>query len=455
MILQPVTAWICPVCGYIHYGPEPPEECPVCATPGSDFEPYKEKPEFPAVTSTSQNVVIVGTGVAGVSAAEALRKTDPGANILLLSADPLPPYYRVSLTKYLAGLVQESDLEMHSPGWYAENKIDLRLSSQVSALAPDRKVVILSSTEVIPYDRLILCTGASPFVPPFPGILQKNVVTLRTREDADLILSICQTGTRVVCIGGGILGLENAGALARRGAKVTVLEDQPWLLPRMLNQKAAQIFETFIRGLGIHAQTGVKTQELTGEDSVSGVRLTNGDYLPADLVVITTGVRANTSLAKSANLDVNQGIIVDDSMLTSDANIYAAGDAVEHRGVLYGTWGPAQAQGTTAGSNAGGGKVTFNGLPRSNKLKVLGIDLYSVGLTNPVEAGDHLVEESGENDYTSYVFRANQLLGAILLGDSSLSNLVKKLVEEKTDLGEISKPGTEIKAIKDFLKRYQ
>ena len=168
--------------------------------------------------------------------------------------------------------------------------------------------------------------------------------------------------------------------------------------------------------------------------SVEGALLNTGETLPAEVVVISTGVRSNTAIARAAGLNVNQGILVDDNMRTSHPDIFAAGDAAEHKGIVYGTWSPALAEGLTAGSSAGGGNVVFTGLPRSNLLKVLGIDMYSIGPTAPGDPLDVLVEERSNGHYTSFIFRGNLSIGSILLGDASLSGKVKKTIEEKMDL---------------------
>jgi nitrite reductase (NADH) large subunit len=451
MTLQPVLAWFCPICGYIHYGAEPPDECPVCGAEKELFVPYEEPQKSTAKTEIKEKVIIVGAGIAGVSAAETLRKTDPAAEILLLSSDSIPPYYRINLTRYLAGDVKESDLPLHPQDWYYEHAIDLLLNSELGAIDAAKKQITLADGETNSYDKLILTTGANPFIPPFPGKEKKNVLTLRTKEDADLILQICQPGKKVVCIGGGILGLENAGALARRGVEVTVLEDQPWLLSRQLNQNASQAFETFVKGLGIITRTDVKTKELVGDETVQAIHLESGEQLPVDVVIISTGVRSNIAIAKNAGLEVNHGIVVNDSMQTSDPNIYAGGDAAEHNGVIYGTWNPAQAEGMTAGSNSGGGEVTFIGLPRSNKLKVLGIELFSIGATSPVEDGDILMEERSDGKYTSFIFRGNVMVGAILLGDASLSGKVIKVIENKVELSGLSQGKIDVHMVREIL----
>ena len=435
----PQKTWVCKVCGYIHYGAEPPAECPVCGADASEFELMPDKaPEAPAAAvakGIGMAVVIVGGGIAGVSAAEELRKTSPSAEITLISSETELPYYRISLTHYLTGDIQPEQFAIHPESWYSDKQIDLRLGVEVTAINTVLKTITLSSGDVLDYDRLVLTPGARPFVPPIPGTNLGKVFTLRTRHDADNILASCH-GARVVCIGGGLLGLEAAGALVRQGSNVTVLETLNWLIPRQLNQKAAGIFQGFVEHLGISIRTAVKIKELRGEGSVKSVLLEGGSDIPADMVIISAGVRANTSLAGAAGIKINQGILVDEYMRTSQPNIFAAGDSAEHLGVLYGTWAPALAQGIIAGASAVKESMVFKPLPRSIVLKVLGIDLFSSGSIEPAE-GDTLIEQTGTDLYKGFMFHENILTGAILLGDATASAEVKKAIEEHLDCSPI------------------
>jgi nitrite reductase (NADH) large subunit len=448
---MPQRAWVCKVCGYIHYGPEPPAECPVCGAPASEFELMPDKaPAAPAVVKgTGMAVVIVGAGIAGVSAAEELRKTSPSAEITLISSEGELPYYRISLTHYLAGDIQPEQFAIHPESWYSDKQIDLRLGVEVTAINTVLKTITLSSGDVLDYDRLVLTPGARPFVPPIPGTNLGKVYTLRTRRDADNILAICH-GARVICIGGGLLGLEAAGALVRQGAKVTVLETLNWLIPRQLNKKAAGIFQVFVERLGISVHTALKIKELRGDGIVKSVLLEDGSEFPADMVIISAGVRANTTLAVQAGVKVNQGIQVDEYMRTSQSGVYSAGDSTEHNGVLYGTWAPALAQGIIAGASAVKESMAFKPLPRSIVLKVLGIDLFSSGSIEPAE-GDTLIEQSGTDLYQGFVFHENVLTGAILLGDASASAEVKKAIEEHLDCSPILSSETDARSVLKFI----
>lgn len=439
MIAEPVPAWICSLCGYIHYGAEPPEECPVCGAEKELFEPYAEAQPAPAAQAVRQparRVVIIGAGIAGVSAAEAARKANPEAEITLLGREPGLPYYRMNLTRYLAGEIGPDSLDLHPAAWYTDQRIDLHQGAEIASLDMQAQQVILAGGSRLPYDRLVLATGANPFVPPFPGVNLQNVTTQRTRTDADFILETARRGGECVCIGGGLLGLETAAALARQGMQVTVLEDQGWLLPRQLNARAGSLLAAAVERMGITLRTRARVQAIEGGTAVRSVLLADGAELKADLVVVSTGVRASKDLALAAGLQVKNGVLVDDAMRTSNPAVYAAGDTAEHQGTLYGIWAPAQAQGAVAGSNAAldaEPPQRFAAIPRSSVLKVLGVDVFSAGKVTPESPADLLVEGGADGQYACFLLQAGRLAGAILLGDASLAAKVKKAVENGLD----------------------
>jgi len=262
--------------------------------------------------------------VAGVSAAEAVRQAAPEAEVLLVTGEPGPPIYRLSLTRYLAGELAADALELHPAEWYQAQRITLQ-HRELTAVTPATRTLRFRDGGELAYDRLVLALGAHPFRPDLPGAGLDRVYSLRTREDAEQILAACGPEVPCVCIGGGLLGLETAGALARRGARVTVVEHQRWLLSRQLNRRAGAVFERQVRDLGIALRTGVQTRRLQGGTAVSGVVLDTGEVLPAQAVVFSAGVRANLELAQAAGLEVGQGIRVDDAMRTSAPDVFAAG----------------------------------------------------------------------------------------------------------------------------------
>jgi len=259
------------------------------------------------------------------------------------------------------------------------------------------------------------------------------VTSLRTVEDARCILGALGDGVRCVCVGGGLLGLETAGALARRGADVTLLEGHEWLMPRQLNRTAGERLARHVDQMGIGLRTRARTKEIVGDERVAGVMLEDGATVPADLVVIATGVRPNSHLARRAGLEVSKGVVVDNHLVSSHPNVLAAGDVAEHRGALYGTWGPSQFQGNIAGLSAAGVAAEFGGIPRSNTLKVLGLDLLSIGQVRPEDGSFDVIEAETDPRYLRFVFHDGRLVGAILLGDTSIAGPLKKAIEGGAD----------------------
>jgi nitrite reductase (NADH) large subunit len=428
----PGKAWRCRVCGYIHQGDSPPDECPVCGAPAGEFEEVAaaEQPAEAAPAAAKKPIVIVGAGIAGISAAEAARETAPDANIILISDEQDSPYYRLNLTRYLAGEVPDDDLRIHPSEWYSEQRIDLRLGQQLEEIHPERKRILLGSGETIAYGKLVVATGAHPFMPQIPGSDLPHVHTLRTAGDAKTILAALKEGDQVVCIGGGILGLETAGALARHGAVVTVLEAFDHLMPAQLNAQGSDVLAEFLYTLGIDVLTGAQVEEIGSKT----VDLSDGSTLPADMVLVTVGVRANTGNLAEAGLPVHRGVLVDNFMRTSNPDILAAGDVCEHDGVLYGSWAAAQYQGRIAGMNAAGKPTQFGGIPRSHLLKVVGKKMFSIGaIASPDGSYTPVDEQDGEN-YRMFMLHDGVLVGALLIGDIKLMSACTKAIENRTQL---------------------
>ncbi len=492
-------SWCCTVCGYIHQGETPPDLCPICGTEKRDFEPYntpetsiktsaEEKPDKwqclncnyvhydadppdiclvcgankdkfePARKSVSAagakktNVVIVGGGVAGISAAESVRNSSPDSEITVISSETEIPYYRLNLTRYLGGEITRDTLPIHNPEWYRQNKIKILLNLLAEKVLKYDKKIVLSDGSSLNYEKIIITTGSHSYVPNLPGISLANVFSLRTVEDADEILAEAKKGAKIVGIGGGILGLEIAGALGKQGADITLLESHDWLMPRQLNKKAGEIFETYVKGIGVKIIKNARTKELLGNKNINAVLLQDGRAIPADMVVIATGVRPNTAIARKSEIEVNNGIVVDNHLRTSQDNIYAAGDVAEHNGILYGSWAASQFQGGIAGLNAVGIETQFGGLPRSNTIKALGLDLTSIGKFQPDDGSYVVFEDEGANSYVEFVFRDGKMVGAILLGHPELSAPSKRAIESKTDFTTILKLATNCSEIIENLK---
>lgn len=396
--------------------------------------------------------IVIGGGIAGVSAAEAIHEVDSEGEIHLICKEAELPYFRMNLTRYMAGEIDESKLPLHPKAWYENKDIVLHLGQTVSGIDSKNKAVSLEDGKTLSYDQLILANGASPFIPPFEGSNLTGVMAVRTHEDVDKILQACQKPINVVCIGGGLLGLENAGAIARRGEKVTVIETFDWLLPRQLPKEGGKKLQEIIEGMGINVITGAKVKGMRGSKRVEAVELENHSDIRADLVLITAGISANLELAKKAGLEVSKGIIVNDQMQTSEPEIYAAGDNTEHHGRLYGLWMPSKAQGTVAGHNAAGRAEAFKPILSSSKLKVLGVDLFSIGQVVPVADEETLVAEVRKDSFLGFVIRGGVIIGASFLGDTSLAEQAKLAIDSKSKLPTLKEGNLEVAAIQKALQ---
>jgi len=446
-----IQSWRCLNCNYIHSGSEPPGVCPVCGASQDSFEPLSDLVEKAASAKKAGKVVVVGAGIAGLAAVEAIRTASPGTDVTLISKENRPPYYRLNLTRYLAGEISEAELPIKPPDWFEENQIQLLLDAEVLKLNLNVKTVELHNSQSVSFDKLILTVGAHPFMPPFPGAYRDGVANLRTLTDAKEILKSDLAGKKCTCIGGGLLGLETAGALARRRAEVTLLEGHGWLMPRQLNQIAGEILAEHVESSGIKLRTKARTQEILGDERVRGVLLEDQSTIDTDLLIVATGIRSNSYLARTAGLDVNQGIVVDNLLKTSHPDVFAAGDVAEHRGCVYGTWAPSQYQGSIAGMNAAGVNAEFGGIPRSNALKVLQLELFSIGRIEPVDGSYDTIEKQADGKYFRFVFHDSHMVGAILLGDTKLATPVKKAVEGRHDFSDLLTKHPAAGDVLDFL----
>jgi nitrite reductase (NADH) large subunit len=438
---EAASSWRCTVCGYVHHGPEAPSRCPVCQAERRFF--VAQAPSRALRTPPPGiRVVVLGSGVAGVVAAGAAREASPEAQITIVSAEAGLPYYRINLTRFLAGEVARSDLKLHDGSWYGSERIQT-VTGEATTIDREGRTLHLRDGTVLGFERLVLACGAHAFVPAVPGVSRRGVFSFRTLDDALGILEAVRPGTRAVCVGGGLLGLETAAGLARRGASVTVLEGFPYLLPRQLAEPAARRLEAHLAQIGVRVRCGVQVSEILGDEAVAAVRLNDDTDVPADLVVLTTGVRPNSYLARRAGLEVRRGVVVDDHLVSSDPAILAAGDVAEHRGNVHGLWSVAQAQGAVAGRNAvapeGEPLESFPGTPPATRLKVLDVDVFSAGVVNPPDASFRAwdyspdpgpaIDGKGRSRFYRLVVHDEQVVGASLFGDTRSATHIQELLE--------------------------
>ena len=243
--------------------------------------------------------LIIGNGVAGTTAAEAIRKRDKEGAITIVTDESVPFYWRIQLNEFISGDVTEEKLYARKQSWYKEQDIDLKLKTRIQGGEVNDKVVFTQDNQKLFYDRLLVATGSHSFVPPIKGADKKGVFTLRSFQDAHDIMDWAKKIKDVVMIGGGLLGLEAGNALRKLGKKVMVVEFFPRLLPRQLDIPGAQRLQAIMEGMGFSFRLGAKTQEITGDGGVKGVLLEGGETLPAEMVIVSAGVRPNLDLAKA------------------------------------------------------------------------------------------------------------------------------------------------------------
>ncbi|MFP3868780.1 MAG: NAD(P)/FAD-dependent oxidoreductase [Desulfobacteraceae bacterium] len=374
--------------------------------------------------------LIIGNGAAGNAAAEAIRKYDHKGIIRIFSKGKYPFYYVPALPDYLAGEKQLDQFTIHNLDWYEKNRIDLHLDTEITAIDPDPKVVETRQGEQYPYDQLLLATGGYSFVPPIKGAELEGVFTLRTLDDANTIKQRSEKSRRVVLIGGGLLGLEAGNGLRKAGLEVKVVEFFPRLLPRQMDVPGAAILQKQLEEMGFSFFLGARTKEIVPDPEGLAVILESGERLPADLVLISAGVRPELTLAKSLGLEIDKGVKVDDAMRTSREDIYAAGDLVEHRGRFYGIWPACLEQGRVAGAAMAGQGAKYEGTVPANTLKVAGIDLMAMGEIDAEDRLESLVSKDQEKKtYRKLVIKDDALVGAILLGDLQGSKEIQEAIK--------------------------
>ncbi len=372
-----------------------------------------------ALQEASLKIVVIGNGMAGIATVEAILKCDKKAAITVFGDEPYTNYNRILLSDVLAGVIPKEKIILNPPEWYKDHGIDLHLGVAVASIDPGRQVVTDATGGTTPYDYLIIATGALPFVPPIPGREKEGVMVFRTMADMEAIMTASRTHQQAVVIGGGLLGLEAARGMINHGICVTVVHLGDRLMEQQLDPTAAALLKREIERMGIRVLLNATTEEILGNGKVGSVRLATGETLPAQVVLITTGIRPNTSLAKTAKISVDRGIIVDDRMETSISGIFALGDVVQHRGKTYGLVSPLKDQaGAIASAIVGDGKHQYHGTVCETTLKVAGIDLVSAGdFLGGGGSEDLVFVDTEKGVYKKCVIRNNRLTGFILLGD--------------------------------------
>ncbi|MFA7399029.1 MAG: nitrite reductase large subunit NirB [Sideroxydans sp.] len=385
-------------------------------------------------------LVVIGNGMAGIRTIEELLKMSADEfDITVFGSEPQPNYNRILLSPVLSGEMSFKDTILNDWSWYEENHITLHTGKTVTKIDRLRCVVETEDGIVAPYDRLLIATGSNPIMLPVPGIDLPGVVGYRSIADVENMLGMTGEGMRAVVIGGGLLGLEAANGLSLRGMDVSVVHLCEWPMERQLDKVGGGLLQGALEKRGLKFYLSRQTEAILGETSVTGLRFKDGEEIPADLIVMSAGIRPNFALAKSAGIHCERGIVVSDTMQTYDPKIYAVGECVQHRGQTYGLVAPLFEQAKVAANHlAQYGRMRYEGSSVSTKLKVTGIDLFSAGDFNPAAGDDELLlQDAARGVYKKLVLRDNKLRGAVMYGDTVDGPWYFQMLRDGTDVSEM------------------
>ena len=387
-----------------------------------------------------QKLVVIGNGMAPGRMLEALIEKDASAyEITIFNAEPRVNYNRLMLSPVLSGEKKYEDIITHDDDWYGENNIQLHKSSRVSNIDRSAKVVTSFNGIECSYDKLVIATGSNPFIIPLPGHELEGVLTYRDLDDVEKMIDVSKAKGMAVVIGGGLLGLEAAAGLKMQGMDVTVLHLMPTLMERQLDPAAGFLLERAFEYLGVKVITKANTHEILGKDGkVDAVVLDDGTKLHCEMVVMAVGIRPSAELAKTSGIETNRGILVSDDMRTSDPDVFALGECVEHRDQCYGLVAPLYEMAEVIADNLLEGTSEYKGSVTATKLKVTGIDLYSAGdFAEGDDREEIVLRDASGGIYKRLVIKDNKIIGAVLYGDTADGPWFFDLLKKGTDISEM------------------
>jgi nitrite reductase (NADH) large subunit len=341
--------------------------------------------------------------------------------VAVIGEEPRLAYNRVLLSALLADEVGFDDIELRPARWWRDRGVTLRYGVRATAVDASARNVTLAGGTRLSFSKLVFATGSQPIKPDIPGMDLPGVLTFRDVDDVNAIAAAKAAGTRVVVIGGGLLGLEAAYGLAKAGARVTLLHLMDRLMERQLDHRAALMLQRAVEARGIAVRLQAQTARIAGNGKVEGVELHDGTTIAADAVVVAVGIRANAALARTAGIEVGRGIVVDDHLETNAAGVHAIGECAEHRGCCYGLVEPAYEQAQLLARRLAGERASYPGSVLATNLKVSGVNVFSAGdfLGATAEAEEIVLRDPAAGVYKKLVIAHGRLVGAVLFGDTA------------------------------------
>lgn len=382
----------------------------------------------------SNNYCIIGTGVAAVNAAKAIRDQDPEGNILVFGSEDSLPYNRIKLSKDLFADLRSEKVLIKKEQWYQKQQIQAFPNTTITQIDVEQHVLVTSTGERISYDKLLICTGSKNRELPLPGFDKQGVYTIREMHEAEAFKTYIEDKSSIVNIGGGIQGLETAWSLVKAGKKVTILEAAPRLMSRQLDEKASCILQQRLESIGVDVRLQATVQQVIGEEAVAGIHV-NESHIPCDSVIYSVGVIPNLDLVTSTPVATQRGIIVNDYMETSVPDVYAAGDVTEWNGVVEGLWDRAMDQGKVAGKNMASpeSEVYQKTIPLT-VFNAFDLPLFSMGLIDEMLCDTTLVEEDSGGKYTRLFIKDQTVVGVVSFDTVIAAAPYKTAIERKVSL---------------------
>jgi nitrite reductase (NADH) large subunit len=370
----------------------------------------------------SEPLIVIGNGMAAARLVDELARRALGRYaVAVIGEEPRLAYNRVLLSALLADEVGFDDIELKPAHWWRDRGVTLRYGVRATAVDAAARNVTLAGGTRLSFSKLVFATGSQPIKPDIPGMDLPGVLTFRDVDDVNAIAAAKAAGTRVVVIGGGLLGLEAAYGLAKAGARVTLLHLMDRLMERQLDHRAALMLQRAVEARGIAVRLQAQTARIAGNGKVEGVELRDGTTIAADAVVVAVGIRANAALARTAGLEVGRGIVVDDHLETNAAGVHAIGECAEHRGCCYGLVEPAYEQAQLLARRLAGERASYPGSVLATNLKVSGVNVFSAGdfLGATAEAEEIVLSDPAAGVYKKLVIAHGRLVGAVLFGDTA------------------------------------
>ena len=396
-----------------------------------------------------RRLVVVGNGMAGARAVEEVlaRGGAEMFDITMFGDEPYGNYNRIMLSNILCGIQDSSEIYINPLSWYDENGVTLHAGSPVTAIDRAARVVQTASGVRAHYDVLLIATGSRAFIPPMRGLdgpdgrMKAGVFGFRTIDDCDGIIAMAKSSTRAAVIGGGLLGLEAARGLLNHGCEVHLVVLGKQLMPAQLDGAAGAMLLKTMRAMGVHIHLERNTAEILGQDRVTGLAFKSGDTLECEMVVVAAGIKPNSEIGRSAGLTVERAIVVDNHMRSvDDMNVYVVGECAQHRGQVYGLVAPLWDQAKVFADHVTGANsdAAYHGSKLATKLKVMGVELASMGLTEPEHEHDEVVQfsEARHGTYKKLIVRDGRLVGGILMGDISKAAYLMQAFDRETPLPE-------------------